>query len=163
QTMEQPLVATGVAEMIGLQRGSVTSEDAFWAVRSFLEARAKERPLVVVFDDVHWAEPAFLDLIEHVADWSRDAPILLLCVARPGRAGLRGGQGVPSWRRGAALTRPGSVRGGRPAPGPHPQGADPAGPGLVRGRGRLPLPAPVDPGRRVPGDAQGGARGAAPA
>ena len=38
---------------------------------------------MVVFDDVHWGEPTFLDLIEHVADWSRDAPILLLCIARP--------------------------------------------------------------------------------
>ena len=36
-----------------------------------------------VVDDIHWAEPTFLDLIEHVADWSRDAPILLLCMARP--------------------------------------------------------------------------------
>ena len=38
---------------------------------------------MVVFDDIHWGEPAFLDLIEHVADWSRDVPILLLCMARP--------------------------------------------------------------------------------
>ena len=45
--------------------------------------RRAERPLVVVFDDIHWGEPTFLDLIEHVADLSRDAPILLLCLARP--------------------------------------------------------------------------------
>ena len=37
----------------------------------------------MIFDDIHWAEPTLLDLIEHVADWSRDAPILLLCMARP--------------------------------------------------------------------------------
>ena len=43
---------------------------------------ARERPLVVVFDDIHWAEPALLDLIEHIADLSRDAPLLLLCMAR---------------------------------------------------------------------------------
>ena len=36
-----------------------------------------------MFDDIHWGEPTFLDLIEHIADWSRDAPILLLCMARP--------------------------------------------------------------------------------
>ncbi len=41
------------------------------------------RPLVVVFDDIHWGEEAFLDLVDHVADLSRDAPILLLCMARP--------------------------------------------------------------------------------
>ena len=38
---------------------------------------------MVVFDDMHWGEPSFLDLVEHVADLSRDAPILLLCMARP--------------------------------------------------------------------------------
>jgi predicted ATPase len=38
---------------------------------------------VVVFDDAHWGEPPFLDLVEHVADLSRDAPILVLCLARP--------------------------------------------------------------------------------
>ena len=37
---------------------------------------------MVVFDDIHWGEPTFLDLIDHIADLSRDAPILLLCVAR---------------------------------------------------------------------------------
>jgi class 3 adenylate cyclase len=53
------------------------------AFRKLLEERAAERPQIVLFDDIQWAEPVFLDLIEHVADWSRDAPIFLLCVARP--------------------------------------------------------------------------------
>ena len=57
-------------------------EDQFWAVRRLLEHLARQRPLVVEFDDIHWAEPKFLDLIEHIADWARDAPILLVCVAR---------------------------------------------------------------------------------
>ncbi|CAN5619664.1 AAA family ATPase [soil metagenome] len=59
------------------------TEDAFWAVRKLLEHLARERPLVVVFDDIHWSEPTFLDLIEHLADWTRDAAVVLLCVARP--------------------------------------------------------------------------------
>jgi tetratricopeptide (TPR) repeat protein len=42
-----------------------------------------------VFDDIHWAEPNFLELIEHLADWTRDAPLLLLCVARPELLELR--------------------------------------------------------------------------
>jgi class 3 adenylate cyclase/tetratricopeptide (TPR) repeat protein len=50
--------------------------------RRLLEARADERPQVVVVDDLQWAEPVFVDLVEHVADLSRDAPIFLLCVAR---------------------------------------------------------------------------------
>jgi class 3 adenylate cyclase len=57
--------------------------DTQLAFRKLLETRAAERPQIVVFDDIQWAEPVFLDLIEHVADWSRDAPIFLLCVARP--------------------------------------------------------------------------------
>ena len=53
------------------------------AFRRLLEARAAGRPQILVLDDIQWAEPVFLDLIEHIADWSRDAAILLLCVARP--------------------------------------------------------------------------------
>jgi tetratricopeptide (TPR) repeat protein len=55
----------------------------FWAVRKVCEALAEERPLVLCFEDVHWAEPTFLDLIEYLAGWIRDAPVLLLCLARP--------------------------------------------------------------------------------
>ncbi|HYA08651.1 MAG TPA: adenylate/guanylate cyclase domain-containing protein, partial [Gaiellaceae bacterium] len=58
-------------------------EETFWAVRRLLEALGRERPLVVRIEDIHWAEPMLLDLIEYVAGWSRDTPILLLCLARP--------------------------------------------------------------------------------
>ena len=64
-------------------RGSAPPEELFWAVRRLFEALASVRPLLVVLEDVHWAEPTLLDLVEHVSRWSRDAPILLLCVARP--------------------------------------------------------------------------------
>ncbi len=69
-----------------------TTEDAFWAVRKLLEHLARERPVVVVFDDIHWGEPTFLDLIEHLADWTREAALLLLCIARPELLEVR-----PSW------------------------------------------------------------------
>ena len=69
------------------------TEDAFWAVRKLLEHLAAERPLVAVFDDIHWAEPTFLDLIEHLADWTRDAAVLLVCIARPELLELRPGWG----------------------------------------------------------------------
>jgi DNA-binding SARP family transcriptional activator len=62
---------------------SGTTEETFRAVRHEFERLAGERPLVVVLDDVHWAEPTLLDLVEHVAEWSQGAPILLLCLARP--------------------------------------------------------------------------------
>jgi class 3 adenylate cyclase/tetratricopeptide (TPR) repeat protein len=64
-------------------RGTAPPEELFWAVRRLFELLARERPLLVVLEDVHWAEPTLLDLVEHVSRWSREAPILLLCVARP--------------------------------------------------------------------------------
>ena len=70
-----------------------TTEDSFWAVRKVLEHLARERPVVVVFDDIHWAEPTFLDLIEHLADWTRDAAVLILCIARPELLEVRAGWG----------------------------------------------------------------------
>ncbi len=72
-----------VGSLLGWGGESGASEEAFWGVRKLLEHLASERPVVVVFDDIHWAEPTFLDLIEHLADWTRDAALLLLCVARP--------------------------------------------------------------------------------
>jgi class 3 adenylate cyclase/tetratricopeptide (TPR) repeat protein len=69
------------------------TEDSFWAVRKLLEHLARERPVVVVFDDIHWAEPTFLDLIEYLADWTRDAAVLVLCIARPELLEVRAGWG----------------------------------------------------------------------
>jgi tetratricopeptide (TPR) repeat protein len=68
-----------------LGEGDTTSsaDEIAWAFRKLLEERAVDAPVVVVFDDIHWGEPTFLDLVEHVADFSREAPILLLCMARP--------------------------------------------------------------------------------
>ena len=65
---------------------------SFWAIRRLLETLARERPVVLVLDDIQWAEPAFLDLVEYLAGWSRDAPILVCCMARPDLAELR-----PAW------------------------------------------------------------------
>jgi class 3 adenylate cyclase/tetratricopeptide (TPR) repeat protein/predicted Ser/Thr protein kinase len=58
-------------------------EEIFWSVRKSLERRARERPLALIFEDIHWAEPTLLDLLEHLVEWTRDAPLLLLCLARP--------------------------------------------------------------------------------
>ena len=68
-----------------LGSGEVTAlgPEIAWAVRKLLEAAAADKPLVCVFDDIHWGEPAFLDLVEHVADLSRNAPLLVLCMGRP--------------------------------------------------------------------------------
>jgi DNA-binding SARP family transcriptional activator len=58
-------------------------EDGFLAVRRLLERLATQQPLVLVFEDIHWAESTLLDLIEQLADLARSSPILLLCLARP--------------------------------------------------------------------------------
>ena len=52
-------------------------------MRKLFESSADRAPLVLVFDDLHWAEPTLLDLIEHIVDFSRRAPILIACLARP--------------------------------------------------------------------------------
>jgi class 3 adenylate cyclase/tetratricopeptide (TPR) repeat protein len=80
---ERDAIVERVAAAIGLSDAAVAAEEIFWGVRKLLEAIAQRRPLIVVIDDLNWAEPTMLDLIEHVADWSHEAPILLLAIARP--------------------------------------------------------------------------------
>ncbi len=77
-------VADVVAGAIGLSGATAQTTEIAWAVRRLLEAVARAgRPLVVLFDDVHWAEPALLDLVEHVATLAAGVPLLILCTARP--------------------------------------------------------------------------------
>ena len=78
--------AVGVAESVPGLRGTA------WAFGRFFDELARRRPLVVVLDDIHWGEPTFLDLVEAIAAESRQAPILLLCMARPDLIELR-----PAW------------------------------------------------------------------
>jgi class 3 adenylate cyclase/tetratricopeptide (TPR) repeat protein len=80
--LDQTTAAT-ILGLLGEAGAERSSEEIARAVREVFEAAARERPLVVVFDDIHSAEPTFLKLVEHVADLSRDAPIFLLCLARP--------------------------------------------------------------------------------
>jgi class 3 adenylate cyclase len=80
---ERDPILDRVCPTIGLSSDVVPTQEAFWGVRKFLEAVATAKPLIVVIDDLHWAEPTMLDLVEHIADWSREAPILLLAIARP--------------------------------------------------------------------------------
>ena len=77
------LVAERVFATFDPEGTPISTEETFWAIRRLLESLARERTVAVWIEDVHWAQPTFLDLIEYVAGWSRDAPILLLCLARP--------------------------------------------------------------------------------
>src|SRR4029079_1381194 len=77
------LVATVVAATVGLEAHEGTPTETFWSIRKLFEGIARDRPLIAVFEDIHWAERTLLDLIEDVADRAKDAPILLLCTTRP--------------------------------------------------------------------------------
>jgi class 3 adenylate cyclase/tetratricopeptide (TPR) repeat protein len=90
----QDVVCRRVSQLLGVAEVAAP-EETFWAIRRMLEAVARARPLVIAFDDIHWGEPTFLDLVEHVADWSREVPILLLCTARPDLLDVR-----PGWAGG---------------------------------------------------------------
>jgi class 3 adenylate cyclase/tetratricopeptide (TPR) repeat protein len=88
-----PAAVAAIEGLLGDEPAVSSTEEIPWALRKLLESAATSAPVVVVFDDIHWAEPAFLDLIEHVADLSRAAPILLLCLARPELLDRRPGWG----------------------------------------------------------------------
>ncbi len=83
-----------------------SAEEIAWGFRKLLEQEARLRSLVVVFDDLHWAEETLLDLVEHVADLSRDAPILLLCMARPELLDRRPSWGGGKWNATTVLLEP---------------------------------------------------------
>ena len=88
-------VAQRVAELTGISEAPAAPGEALWAVRRLLESIARQGPVVVVFDDVHWAEPTLLDLIEYLGEWA-EGPILVLCLARPELLESRPGWGGPT-------------------------------------------------------------------
>jgi hypothetical protein len=91
-TSDAELAAIRVEAALGVIDTPVSPEEIAWGVRRLLEVLAANGPLVAVFDDIHWAEPAFLDLIEYVASFAHDVPMLVLCTARPDLFELR-----PTW------------------------------------------------------------------
>ena len=90
-TDDTPRLADQLAVAVGFAKGTAQAEDAALATRRLLAGLADERPLLLVVEDVHWAAPAFLDLVESVVELSH-APILVLCLARPDLLDLR-----PHW------------------------------------------------------------------
>jgi class 3 adenylate cyclase len=87
--------ARPLRSLLGETAEPASADEIAWAFRKLLEREAGRQPVVCVLDDLHWAEETLLDLVEHVADLSRDAPILLLCMARPELLERR-----PSWAGG---------------------------------------------------------------
>ena len=94
--------AAGVAERLSRalgpgNQGRSDAAELFWAARRLLETLARPRPLLVVFEDLHWAEPTFLDLVESLAVQPGRSALVLVCLARPELLEQR-----PSWAAGVA-------------------------------------------------------------
>lgn len=87
-------ITARVAAAVGLSADQFPVSELMWGARRLFETLARERPLVLVFEDVHWAETTFLDLVEHVAESSRTAPILIVCLARHELLEIREGWGT---------------------------------------------------------------------
>ena len=96
---DRELVAERVGTVLGLSPPAGGIQETYWAIRRFLERVASPAPLVVIFDDIQWAEPALLDLVEYLAGWIRDVPVMLLGLARPELLDTR-----PAWRASAATS-----------------------------------------------------------
>jgi DNA-binding SARP family transcriptional activator len=93
-------IATRLSLALGPgNQGRLDGAEIFWAARRLLETLARSRPLVVVFEDLHWAEPTFLDLVESLAVQPGRSPVVLVCVARPELLEQR-----PAWAAGIAGT-----------------------------------------------------------
>jgi class 3 adenylate cyclase len=75
-----PAAAAAIGSLLDESEAGTSAEEIAWAFRRLLEEQA---PLVVLFDDIHWGEETFLDLVEHLALLSSGAPLLIVCLARP--------------------------------------------------------------------------------
>ncbi|MGH2724723.1 MAG: ATP-binding protein, partial [Actinomycetota bacterium] len=100
---EASTIAQRLGSVLGLTETMAPAQETFWAVRRFLETMAQREPIAVVFDDIHWAEATFLDMVEYLAGWSAAAPILLLCLARPDLLDTR-----PAWA--SAIPKAATIR-----------------------------------------------------
>jgi class 3 adenylate cyclase/tetratricopeptide (TPR) repeat protein len=88
-------VHDALAALLSVDAATPGLQETFWAVRKLLEQLAARGPLIVVFDDIHWGQPTFLDLLEYLAERIRAAPVLIVCQARPELLDTR-----PGWTTG---------------------------------------------------------------
>ncbi|HET8557181.1 MAG TPA: AAA family ATPase, partial [Gaiellaceae bacterium] len=92
--------------LLGESETPADADEIAWGFRKLLEQEAQTQPLVCVLDDLHWAEETLIDLVEHAADLSRDAPLLLLCMARPELLERRPSWGGGKWNATTVLLEP---------------------------------------------------------
>jgi predicted ATPase len=86
-------IAGGMAALLEGTRAS--PEETFFVIRRFLTALAVHKPVVLVIDDLHWAEPLLLDLVEHLVQWGSGVRLFVLVGARPELRDLRSGLVTP--------------------------------------------------------------------
>ena len=80
---DRDAIVDRVASAVGLAATSFPVAELFWGARKLLEAQAADRPVALVIDDIHSAEATFLELLDHLVESVHDAPVLILCSARP--------------------------------------------------------------------------------
>lgn len=80
-TTERERILRDLTGMTAGVAGSV--EEAFWALRRYVEVLATDQPLVVLVDDIQWADTLLLDFVEHLVEWVRGTPVTLIALARP--------------------------------------------------------------------------------
>jgi class 3 adenylate cyclase/tetratricopeptide (TPR) repeat protein len=90
-----PWLKARLAPLVGSGGEPASQEESFTAWRRFLESLAAQGPTVLVFEDLHWADPALLSFLEHLVDWAEAVPLLVLCTAR-----LELYERHPSWATG---------------------------------------------------------------
>ncbi len=82
--IDAPWLESHLRPLVGLGADPVERrEESFAAWRRFFEALAERHPLLLVFEDLHWADPAVLDFVDYLVDWASGVPLLVLCTARP--------------------------------------------------------------------------------
>ncbi|HEU5404556.1 MAG TPA: AAA family ATPase [Gaiellaceae bacterium] len=91
---EREWLARLTRPLVGLEGAERTErEEAFAAWRRLLEAAAEQRPLILVFEDLHWADDGLLEFVDHLADWATTVPLLIVGTARPELLDRRPGWG----------------------------------------------------------------------
>jgi class 3 adenylate cyclase/tetratricopeptide (TPR) repeat protein len=80
---ERRWLESQLAPLVGLPAEPVAREQRFGAWRRWVEALAEQRPLVLVFEDLQWADDELLDFVDELADWASDVPLLIVCTTRP--------------------------------------------------------------------------------
>ncbi len=90
---ERRWIEPAILALLGIESG-IGSEQLFGAWRTFFERLSTTGPVVLVFEDLHWADPGTIDFIDHLLEWSRAIPLYILTLARPELLDRRGDWGA---------------------------------------------------------------------